>query len=122
VSDARATSCKVPTPKFSLGGLITSTPRGGYVVVETESVPCLSTITGGGQPTNCSDPVDGFASGVDQFWCYLSVQKDRGSYYMATGYLVCGATGRQLQDMKAWTSPFGNVAACSPSGKFLGWM
>jgi hypothetical protein len=119
-SDARATSCQVPTPKFSLNGMVTTKPRSGYWIVETESVPCLSTIAGGGQPTNCVDPVDGFASGLDQPWCRVSVQQVGGSYYLASGYLVCGATGRQIMEGGGLPS-FGNWAVCSPSGKFLGW-
>jgi hypothetical protein len=120
LADARATSCRVPEPKFSLGGIVTSTPRGGYWVVEAESVPCLSTFAGGGQPTSCDDPVDGFASGVDQPWCLVAVQKVGESYYLAPGYLSCQLTGRQVMEGGGKPS-FGNWAVCSPGGKFLGW-
>jgi hypothetical protein len=119
-SDARATSCPVPTPKFTLGGLITTKPAYGYRIVEAESVPCLSTLAGGGQPTNCSDPVDGFASGTGQAWCYIPTQQVGGLYYLTSSYLVCGRTGDEIVASRAQPATFG-FAICSPSGKFLGW-
>jgi hypothetical protein len=117
----RATSCQVPTPKFSLNGTVSATPRGGYLIVEVESVPCLTTIAGVSQPTNCADPVDGFASGLDQSWFRIAFQKVGSAYYLAPGYLIPVATGKQIMDGAVTQSPFGNVALCSPSGKFLGW-
>lgn len=125
--DARATSCAVPTPKFDLGGVVTTRPRRGYLVVEAESVPC-STLSDGGpyHPTNCSDPVDGFASGVDQAWCRVLTQsppsaRNPAPTYLAPPYLACDTTGRQVLASSSSPTPFGDVAVCSPSGRFLGW-
>lgn len=120
-SDTRVTSCQVPIPKYTLNGIVTTTPKQGYWIVEVESVPCLTTIAGVSQPTSCADPVDGFASGLEQMWFRVAVQKVGNAYYLASGYLVPVATGRQIMEGVVTQVPLGNWALCSPSGKFLGW-
>jgi hypothetical protein len=102
-----------------LAGLST-TPRLGDRVVNAENVQCISTICAKCiQPTNCADPVDGFASSADRPWFCMVTQK------MADGtYEVVGPILRQM----ATTGPFlgspgpGGIALCSRSdSKFLGW-
>jgi len=119
--DARVTPCTVPEPKFSLGGLVTTTPRRGYVVVESEDVACKTMQYAVKPPTNCSDPVDGFSGGVNLPWCYLVLSKTGDRYYLKSPSLDCSVTGAEVASAGLTSTPFGDVAACSPGGKFLGW-
>ena len=125
-SDARATSCQVPEPKYSLNGLVTSKPRGGYRTVDAEDVQCTSLNPGGGQPTNCADPVDGFAKTTSDYWCCMVTQKVNDAYYVISPIMMCGSTVSDYTSSKVpapVTSDYipGHVALCSPTGKFLGW-
>jgi hypothetical protein len=117
--DARATSCQVPEPKFSLNGLVSTTPRKGYRVVNAENVQCISTISATCiQPTNCADPVDGFASSADQPWFCMVTQKMADDTYEVVGPIL-----REMGKDTMFGSPGpGGIALCSRSGaKFLGW-
>jgi hypothetical protein len=136
-SDVKPGTCTVPTPKFSLNGLVTATPRHGYVVVAVDSYPCSTYIAqypfAIALPTNCEDPVDGFASGVDQVWCYVVTREAGGRVLPVASNsakpfsLSCSWTGVQIMEqikanvMTYSQAVFGDVAVCSPSGKFLGW-
>jgi hypothetical protein len=116
---ARATSCQVPEPKFSLNGLVSTTPRKGYRVVNAENVQCISTISATCiQPTNCADPVDGFASSADQPWFCMVTQKMADDTYEVVAPIL-----REMSKDTMLGSPGpGGIALCSRSGaKFLGW-
>jgi hypothetical protein len=136
-TDVKPGTCSIPTPKFSLNGLVTTTPRHGYVVVAADSHPCSTYIAqypfAIAFPTNCEDPVDGFASGADQVWCYVVTRVAGGRVLPVASNsaeplsLSCSWTGDQIMTqikanvMTYSQAVFGDVAVCSPSGKFLGW-
>ena len=91
-------SCVVPQSKMRLG-VQGMKPKGGYRL-ETYPIECSVSVSG---PTDCSDPVDGFANGngSSAFCCVADL-----------GRLVCTTS---------MFSAFGNVALCSSSGVFVGW-
>jgi hypothetical protein len=136
-TDVRTTSCQVPTPKFSLNGLVTTTPRHGYVVIAVDSYPCSTYIAqypyATALPTNCEDPADGFASGTGQVWCYVVTREAGGRVVPVASNsaeslsLSCSLTGDQIMSqikangMTYSQAVFGDVAVCSPNGQFLGW-
>jgi hypothetical protein len=127
MGDGGAAACQVPTPKFSLGGLVTTKPRDGYRTVEVGDVQCVSILTAsGGQATYCAAPVDGFASVESDAWCCMVTQKVGSAYYIVSPTLECGATvldyetSRVPAPLKGDYIP-GGIALCSLSGKFIGW-
>jgi hypothetical protein len=125
-SDVQKVPCVVPAPKYTLGGAVSTVPRGGYRIVSTEAVQCTSLVTGGMQPTNCADPVDGFAANEDSPWCCVYTTRGMvgvGSdavLSVVSPILACYGTVKQVGTGIGPMIP-GDVALCSPSGKFVGW-
>ena len=125
-SDSKVTPCSVPTPRLSLGGLVTTTPRDGYRNLEyAERMTCAALIPTGGMviPTDCADPVDGFAKAASDSWYCVYTQKSGNLYYLSGYGLVSYGSGEDFMKTAPGTTDKipGGVALCSTSGKFLGW-
>lgn len=114
-SDSLSPGCPVPEPrvKSMWGAAVTTTPRGGYRTLQV--VPSCSS-SQNPSPKNCASPVDGFSDGTS--WCCVATEKNAdGTYRSARATVQCFASPMAMMPTKA---P-GNVALCSPEGKFVGW-
>jgi hypothetical protein len=119
------TPCVIPTPKFpnamgTPGYPVTTTPRGGFRVVDG-FMTCSTTTTMLPPPSNCSSPVDGYSDGKTSWCCVGTVLVSSSSktgkrFGLSSPSPQCLAPGSIGIYVAA-----GNVAVCSSAGVFLGW-
>ena len=113
-----------PIPASTVNPTIPTAPRNMYrYLINADQFSC--SVSGTAGPTDCKSPANGFALAKSDPWCCLNTQpipvsvggnlKSAPSAYLLSPSLLCPTY------IGGNETPWGQIALCSPEGKFVGW-